>query len=416
MRGTSLAHRGYRIHPSRPACLQVWGNSPEPRWSTFDPVTNAAPATQRIDSVDGLRAIAFLAVFAFHSWEFAGRPEIPVLSSVVSQNIRPDFFVVLTGFVLFLPFARRPERMNEFETRRYLWRRLRRIVIPYYVALAYAALLPQLLVVIMRALGRDASWQPMPSFGDWLSHLTFSHLFFAEHWSSMNGSLWTMSLEMQLYVIFPLLLVAANRWGIPVLLVAIGVSVAFRILVAIFVPGEAFPEQFLWSASGLGRLTEFVAGMLAAIIAFRVADRVRRPHVVLLLALMVASYLVATAPIFRGTILPLRDLGLSVLFGSLIVLVLSSKRIGRIFAWKPLSYLGYRSYSMFLIHQPTVWYVSEFFQKFLDVPEGPFLLLLLWTVGFGVVFGVGQLLFVAVERPCIDWAKRTGREPTTATA
>lgn len=379
-------------------------------------MTNSAGATQRIDSVDGLRAIAFLAVFAFHSWEFAGRPEIPVLSSVVSQNIRPDFFVVLTGFVLFLPFARRPERMSEFESRRYLWRRLRRIVIPYYVALAYAALLPQLLVVIMRLLGRDASWQPMPSLGDWLSHLTFSHLFFAEHWSSMNGSLWTMSLEMQLYLLFPLLMIAANRWGVPALLVAIGVSVVFRIAVALFVPGEAFPDQFLWSASGLGRLMEFAAGMLAAIIAFKVAGRVRKPHHVLLLALMVISYVVATAPVFKGSVLPVRELGLSTLFGSLIVLVLSSPAVGRLFAWKPLSYLGYRSYSMFLIHQPTVWYVSEFFQKFLDVPEGPLLLLLMWTVGFAVVFGVGQLLFVTVERPCIDWAKRTGRESSPARA
>lgn len=373
-------------------------------------------AAQRIDSVDGLRAIAFLAVFAFHTWEFAGRPEIPVLSAVVSQNIRPDFFVVLTGFVLFLPFARRPERMDQFQTRAYLWRRMRRIVIPYYVALVYATLLPQLLVVIMRLLGRDASWQPMPSFGDWLSHLTFSHLFFAEHWSSMNGSLWTMSLEMQLYLLFPLLLVAANRWGIPALLVAIGLSVVFRILVAIYVPGPAFPDEFLWSASGLGRLMEFVAGMLAAIIAFRVVDKVRRPHFVLLIALMVVSYVVATAPAFKGTVLPIRELGLSALFGSLIVLVLSVPAAGRVFAWKPLSYLGYRSYSLFLIHQPTAWYVSEFLQKFLDVPEGPLLLLLLWTVGFGVVFAVGQLLFVTVERPCINWAKRPRREPVPAPA
>lgn len=379
-------------------------------------VTNTASTSQRIHSVDGLRAVAFLAVFAFHTWEFAGRPEIPVLSSVVSQNIRPDFFVVLTGFVLFLPFARRPERMDEFQTRAYLWRRMRRIVIPYYVALVYAVLLPQLLVVIMGLFGREASWQPMPSLGDWLSHLTFSHMFFAEHWSSMNGSLWTMSLEMQLYLLFPLLLIAANRWGVRALIVAIAVSVVFRIAVAVFVPGETFPDHFLWSASGLGRLMEFSAGMLAAIVAFRVAERIRRPHVFLLLGLMVVSYLVATASVFRGSVLPVRELGLSTLFGSLLVLVLSVPAAGRVFAWKPLAYLGYRSYSMFLIHQPTVWYVSEFLQKFLDVPEGPMLLLLLWTVGFGVVFAVGQLMFVAVERPCIDWAKRTGREPTATQA
>ena len=81
----------------------------------------------------------------------------------------------------------------------------------------------------------------MPSLGDWLSHLTFSHMFFAEHWSSMNGSLWTMSLEMQLYLLFPLLLIAANRWGVRALVVAIVVSVVFRIVVAVFVPGETFP-------------------------------------------------------------------------------------------------------------------------------------------------------------------------------
>jgi peptidoglycan/LPS O-acetylase OafA/YrhL len=379
-------------------------------------VSNTATAGQRIHSVDGLRAVAFLAVFAFHTWEFAGRPEIPVLSSVVSQNVRPDFFVVLTGFVLFLPFARRPERMDEFETRSYLWRRMRRIVIPYYVALIYAVLLPQLLVVIMGVFGREASWQPTPSLGDWLSHLTFSHMFFTEHWSSMNGSLWTMSLEMQLYLLFPLLLIAANRWGVRALIIAIVVSVIFRIAVAVFVPGDTFPDQFLWSASGLGRLMEFSAGMLAAIVAFRVAERIRRPHVFLLLGLMVVSYLVATAPAFKGAVLPVRELGLSTLFGSLLVLVLSIPATGRVFGWKPLAYLGYRSYSMFLIHQPTVWYVSEFLQKFLGVPEGPMLLLLLWTVGFGVVFAVGQLMFIAVERPCIDWAKRTGREPLPAQA
>ena len=77
--------------------------------------------------------------------------------------------------------------------------------------------------------------------GDWLSHLTFSHMFFADHWSSMNGSLWTMSLEMQLYLLFPLLLIAANRWGMRALVVAIVVSVIFRIIVAFSCPARPFP-------------------------------------------------------------------------------------------------------------------------------------------------------------------------------
>ena len=50
--------------------------------------------------------------------------------------------------------------------------------------------------------------------------------------------------------------------------------------------------------------------------------------------------------------------------------------------------------------------MSEFLQKFLHVEEGVILLLLLWTIGFGAVLGVGLVLFITVERPCIDWAKR----------
>lgn len=183
-------------------------------------------------------------------------------------------------------------------------------------------------------------------------------------------------------------------------------SVLFRICVDLFLGGAEFDVVFLWAASGLGRLTEFAFGMLAAVVGFRVAGRVRPPHALAVLAVMVVAYIVATEPFFRGTVLPIRDFGLSVLFGSLIVLVLTVRPVAAAFAWRPVSWLGYRSYSLFLIHQPTLWYLSEFLQKFLRVPEGTGLLALLWTVGFAVVLGVGQVLFVTVERPCITWAKR----------
>ena len=44
-----------------------------------------------------------------------------------------------------------------FDTRGYLRRRLRRIVVPYYAALAFAVLLPQTLVVLARLVGRESS-------------------------------------------------------------------------------------------------------------------------------------------------------------------------------------------------------------------------------------------------------------------
>lgn len=211
-----------------------------------DRAEGANARSNRIDSIDGLRALSFLAVFSFHAWEFAGRPPVPVLSGIVSQNVRPDFFVVLTGFVLYLPFAMYPEREARFNARRYFKRRLRRIVPPYYAALAYAVLLPQMLVTGVRLFGGQASWRPWPSLADVSLHLGFAHIFSWEHWDGINGSLWTMALEMQLYVLFPLMLVLVSRWGWRALAVVALISVLFRVVVAAVIGGSQFPDQWLW--------------------------------------------------------------------------------------------------------------------------------------------------------------------------
>jgi len=367
----------------------------------------------RIAPLDGLRAIALLAVFSFHTWEFAGSPDIPVVSAIVSQNIRPDFFVVLTGFLLYLPFARDAARHRTFKTRVYLTRRLRRIVFPYWAALIYAVTLPELLVVFMRTIGHEASWQPVPDFADLLTHVTFSHLFFEDYWSGVNGSLWTMSLEMQLYLLFPLVILVAARWGTPALLATMGVSVLFRIAVALLVPEHT---QFMWSASGVGRLMEFVTGMLTAIVVFTMLDRVRGWVLAVLPAGVVGGYLVATLPPLQHTVLPLRELGLSLMFSCFIVLVLAVPLLSRAVAFRPLTFVGYRAYSIFLIHQPTAWYFSELLKKVVGVPEGLGLLLILWTAGFGIVFLVGWVLFVTIEKPCINWSQRAGvsRHPSVS--
>lgn len=371
----------------------------------------------RIASVDSLRALALIAVFAFHTWEFAEHPEIPVVTWVVGQNIRPDFFVVLTGFVLYLPFARDASRLDRFESGPYFSRRLRRIVPPYWAALAYAILLPQVLVVAARLVGQDASWQPLPSLGDLVAHLTFTHMFFPSYWAGINGSLWTMALEMQLYLLFPLLIFAVRRWGLWALGWAAVASITFQVGAGLWAP-STWPETFLWSANGLGRLMQMCAGMAAALLVFRTPARISARAWFAVIATMALAFAAATAPGLGG-VFPVREVGLSVFFGGLILVVLRVPALDRAFAWRPLAWVGYRSYSLFLIHQPTMWYFSELLFKgfgFTGVP----LLLVLWTAGFAVTLGIGQVFFLLIEKPSIAWAKKTrspgDARPATSTA
>lgn len=107
-----------------------------------------------------------------------GKPADPFVADVIGANTRPDFFVVLTGLALHLPFAMDESRHSRFRTRPYLRRRLRRIVLPYYAALVFALLLPLALKLGYRVLGRAPNAEPFPAVGDLLAHLTFTHLFF----------------------------------------------------------------------------------------------------------------------------------------------------------------------------------------------------------------------------------------------
>lgn len=360
----------------------------------------------RIRSIDGLRSLALVLVFGFHTWEFAGHPRIPVITDILSQNTRPDFFVVLTGFVLFLPFARNPHRIDALSPARYLRRRLRRIVLPYYAALVLAVLLPQVLVILVRIIGGEASWQDWPSAGDWVTHLTFTHLFFPEHWGSINGSLWTMSLEMQIYLLFPLLLVLYARFGYRALVGAFLVSVAYRLVGGGLVSGQGFPNEFLVGASVLGRMAQVLAGILAAQLMVRWRGKVKHRGALLLLAIVVSSYLLAVSPLAEASGLGLREAALALAFGSLVLLAVTYRPAESIAAAGPASWLGFRAYSIFLVHQPVAWYVSEFLTKALGVGDGVGKLLLLWTVGSAAVLAIGLVLFWLVEKPCMEWAKR----------
>lgn len=364
----------------------------------------------RLAYLDGLRALAFTLVFLFHTWEFAGRPHIPVVTPIIAQNTRPDFFVVLTGFLLMLPFARDPRRVDGFRPRLYLKRRLRRIVIPYYAALLFAVALPQALVLGVRLVGGSADWQPMPSVANWLWHLSFLHIFSAEYWAGINGSLWTMSLEMQLYLLFPLLIVLWYRWGLRGLAAALTVSLAYRFVAGLMASGQGFPVEFLVGANGLGRLAEFLAGAVCALWVFRVR-RPGTPRGALALAVgVVAGYALAHSP-WAVPWNSVRELGLGVAFASVIALTVRTPSVAKAFSFRPVAWMGYRSYSLFLLHQPLVWFFAEFLTKMLGVPDGIGKLLLLWTAGLGLTIVVGQVFFRTIEQPCIRWAKQVGTGP-----
>lgn len=391
--------------------------SGSPSESAGQNVGAPAPPTRagRIEAIDGFRALAMLMVLLYHSWEFSGSPTLelhlgswhPDLFGLLRGNTRVDLFVVLSGFCLFLPLSRKPEALGNWDWKSYARRRLRRIVPTYYAALAYAVLLPVILVALLKALHREASWQAWPSAGQWVSHLLFLHNFSTKTWNGINGSLWTMSLEMQFYVAFPLLVIGLRRFGIRFLGFIIALSVLYRMIAGTLVAGQPKDVRFLFEVFFVGRWMQFVLGMLACWLVMRYRARnhwlgARQSSLALLLA--GSFYLLAVGDLGQEPPghFPLREVALGLAFALAIGVVCTSHTPLRfLLENKLVTSIGFISYSLFLIHQPTVYYLSQFLSKVLHIGDGVLLFCVLAPLGFAIVLPLGYAFFLLFERPVL---------------
>ena len=178
------------------------------------------PDCAHVDVADGFRAASALLVLWFHFWQQNWlRPEIalPFLAPVGLASINlewlprsgylfVDALLMLSGFCLFLPVARavaegRPDA-GRIDARDFYRRRVARILPSYLFCLA---------VILIFCVLPDWPYAAAKDFWtDLLAHLTFTHSFFPASYlgTQLNGALWTLSIEAQFYLLFPLL----ARW------------------------------------------------------------------------------------------------------------------------------------------------------------------------------------------------------------
>ena len=166
------------------------------------------PKRLEIGVLYGFRALMVLFVANFHLWQQSWVPQQIILFGRVisldfwtrSSYVFVDGMILLSGFLLYLPFARRPlEGTPVPRTGEFYFRRAARILPSYLFAVLAALVLiavPQRLYMNGGKMAHDVA-----------AHLTFTFLFWPETYiaTPLNVSLWTIAVEMQFYLIFPLL-------------------------------------------------------------------------------------------------------------------------------------------------------------------------------------------------------------------
>jgi len=352
--------------------------------------------------LDGLRAVAISLVMLHHFSATAGSSTpILVLKLVASGGwIGVDLFFVLSGFLItgICLDHRGPGFFRAFYMRRAL-----RILPVYCIALAA-------IVGISRFLGSE----PLQGF-PWL--LTFTTNVFLAHagdWHALSAAathLWSIAVEEQFYLVWPLLAVLFSRRAAALVAVAaIPIAISFR-------AGAVFGEASVISAYVLmpARMDSLATGALLAFavrsptiwraIARRLQRLAQAPlqrWVAGLLAVWVAISVWSQGG--RGLMQAMQIGGFSVVAGCagiLLAATLAARPSAPLRAAlrRPIARaIGRHSYAMYLFHLP----IDVALRKSWMNPSGVWQALAFVAVASAITIGLAALSWQAVERPCLD--------------
>jgi peptidoglycan/LPS O-acetylase OafA/YrhL len=359
----------------------------------------ASKATHFQPHIQGLRAIAVILVVFYHFWP--GR--------LGGGYIGVDIFFVISGFLITGQLARELDRTGTIRLPAFWGKRVRRLLPASITVLVFCTLATIFIL-------------PLSGLVDSLKEILASTFYF-ENWSLAAGSVdylgahsatmvqhyWSLSLEEQFYVFWPLLLLGATwvgvklftrrRW-VPMVALVVIVSVLSLIASVLYTntnPAEAFFVTFT-------RVWEFGAGALLALLPKWRPRGAWWPNILGyggLAVILVTAYEYNAQSAFPGYLAIFPVLGAAA--------IIASDRaknwwdIGRVLGGPPQRFIGDISYSVYLWHWPLI----------IIAPYIPGWGLTGWNriALFIVSFVLGWLTKKFIEDPARQWRFLTKRKP-----
>jgi len=360
-----------------------------------------------IAGLDGLRAVAFLIVFFFHT------------RNLPFGWLGVQLFFVLSGFLITDILLKMKEKLprREFFTKFY-GRRFLRIFPLYYfylaLLIAFIFLLPML---DLKGLRMDLN----KSFFNqiWVAAFYAFDFFHASSFferSRFFTHLWSLSVEEQFYLLWPLLIFLTPRGKFKQLcFTAIGLGFIFRLAITLIYRAQFFPfllsdPQQAVNVLPFSHLDAFAFG------AYISRFELPRPRLQLLaLAVTVPALGLLTDFLSKGTMtlalgydLPMTGFYkevwgytlLNYLFAVLIYCVARTNFLTGILESAPLRYLGKISYGLYVYHYGIIAITVALFRKYgieysLRSPQ-------MFVVAFSATLLIATLSFYLLERPIIN--------------
>lgn len=362
-----------------------------------------------IPGLDGLRAIAFLLVFAFHTdylqFGWVGVSLFFVLSGFLITGILLDMKKTLATKDYFFKFYGR--RFLRIFPLYYFYLILMTVLAIWLIFISYRPIYMQIFL--------DQVWYAAFYVYDFFfGTINFEYSFFLDHF-------WSLSVEEQFYIFWPLLILLVPEKSLKKLFLGfIALGLVFRIVFLFVYSAEVF--RFLGATAPLAifplPFSHMDAFAFGAYISRFAIPKAKEQFFLLLGILPLVGF--GSQYIATGEIGTISSLGYPILlpnayqfiwaytllnyfFAVTIYSVVKHRLFNRFLEWPPLHYLGKISYGLYVYHFPIMWFSIRV--RDLGVVD-PFAKPVIALVSFIGTLLVASLSYKYLEKPLLNLKDR----------
>ena len=346
------------------------------------------PAARHIPSLDGIRAVSFMLVFATHTGA----------STFISGDFGVTVFFFLSGFLITTLMRSEFDRSGSVNIRHFWLRRALRILPPFYVVALAATLMALILYP------RGTVYAPA---------MTAELLFYANYWGIYGinreapgtGVVWSLAVEEQFYLLFPLLYISFQKLHVPrsgqawLLWGLCALILAWR---CILVMAMHVDSTRIYIATDT-RVDSVLFGCALAVWNNPVLDEpTGSPGLwkFLLLPAALAALLICfliQGIVFRETwYFSIQGAALTLVF--IAAIRFHTWPLFRFLNWRPVVFIGTLSYSLYLVHDVLLRAVARLWPQSHGWQRAP--------ISLAASIIAAWAIYVLVERPCARLRKR----------
>ena len=360
-------------------------------------LTRITSGGKLIREIDGLRFLAIIPVLIQHMYEryqrntplhFAENNEKAVTEFFASRGfIGVYIFFIISGFILALPFAKHSfANGKKVSVGEYFYRRVTRLEPTYILWIT-------LLFIVFVLHGNNSFTEGLPHY---LASITYTHGLIYHKWSPINPPTWTLEIEIQFYILAPILAWLFFSIKNKIQRRITNVSAIFLIMIA---------QQYFkfytnpYNLTILGHLHYFLAGFMLSDVYLCDWETIKKSRWFdLIAAIALIIVLTSWSWDFEFPLRVIFVLSLFVLFYA----IFKSVKVNKFFTNGWITAIGGMCYTIYLIHLPMEEALVRLTKNIHVTDYFSVNLFIQLLIVLPVILATSSVMFLLFEKPFMD--------------